>query len=86
MLEIFTAIFAATTCVAAVSNSAQSDACQACNCQFNNVQILDQLIQDKIAAALENNTGTKIMVAIGFLDTLKLRAVANEYCNRSRLA
>ena len=50
-------IFVMDMCIEAVS--AQSDTCQSCNCQFNNVQVLDQLIQDKIATALEN-TGTLI--------------------------
>ena len=44
------AIIVTATCVAAVS--AQSDTCRACNCQFNNVQVLDQLIEDRIATGL----------------------------------
>ena len=53
--KLLTLIFVTTTCAAAVS--AQSDTCRACNCQFNNVQVLDQLIEDRIATTLENGTG-----------------------------
>ena len=31
--------------------SAQDGTCKACNCQFNNVDVIDQLIDRKIAAA-----------------------------------
>ena len=54
-IKLLTLIFVITTCAAAVS--AQSDTCRACNCQFNNVQVLDQLIEDGIATALENGAG-----------------------------
>ena len=47
--------FVITTCAAAVS--AQSDTCRACNCQFNNVQVLDQLIENKVTTTLRNGTG-----------------------------
>ena len=47
--KLLTLIFVTTTCTAAVS--AQSDTCRACNCQFNNVQVLDQLIEDKVTRA-----------------------------------
>ena len=50
--KLLTLIFVTTTCAAAVS--AQSDTCRACNCQFNNVQVLNQLIEDKVTNALEN--------------------------------
>ena len=60
MFKLLTAaIFVTATCVAAVS--AQSDTCRACNCQFNNVQVLDQLIQDRIATALESGTGKFVL-------------------------
>ena len=52
--------FVITTCAAAVS--AQSDTCRACNCQFNNVQVLDQLIEDKATTALVNGSGEYICV------------------------
>ena len=35
----------------------QGDSCQACNCQFNNVEVLDQLIESKIRNLLANNSG-----------------------------
>ena len=53
--KILLVIFTIGTCVAAVS--AQSDTCQACNCQFNNVQVLDQLIENRIAAVLDSGSG-----------------------------
>lgn len=55
IFKLFTLIFITTTCAAAVS--AQSGTCQTCNCQFNNVQVLDQLIADRINTALVNGTG-----------------------------
>ena len=33
--------------------SAQDGACKACNCQFNNVDVIDQLIDRRIAAATQ---------------------------------
>ena len=38
--------------------SAQEDTCNACNCQFNNVQVLSQLIESKIATARMNESAT----------------------------
>ena len=35
---------------------AQSDSCRACNCQFNNVEVLDQLIEARIRDMLANDT------------------------------
>ena len=55
---------AATTAIAIVSSvitvdatCTQDNTCNACQCQFNNVQILGQLIESKIATVLENETG-----------------------------
>ena len=53
---------AAMTAVAIVSSvimvdASQDNTCNACQCQFNNVQVLDQLIESKIATVLENETG-----------------------------
>ena len=31
-------------------SGAKGDTCQACNCQFNNVEVLNQLIESKIAS------------------------------------
>ena len=56
--KLLTLIFVATTCAAAVS--AQSDTCRACNCQFDNVQVLTQLINDEVRTALQNGTGEYI--------------------------
>ena len=38
-------------------HKAASSECNACNCQFNNVEILDGLIDAKISTALESGTG-----------------------------
>ena len=53
---------AAMTAIAIVSSvitvdATQDNTCNACQCQFNNVQILGQLIESKIATVLENETG-----------------------------
>ena len=40
--------------------SAQGDTCNACNCQFNNVEVLAQLIESKIATAMTNESGKPI--------------------------
>ena len=34
--------------------NSQSSGCNACNCQFNNVKVLQQLIESKMATALLN--------------------------------
>ena len=39
-------------------HEAASSQCNACNCQFNNVEVLDQLIDAKISTALESGTGS----------------------------
>ena len=38
-------------------DATQDNTCNACQCQFNNVQKLYQLIESKIAATLKNGTG-----------------------------
>ena len=53
---------AAVTAVAIVSSvitvdATQDNTCNACQCQFNNFQVLSQLIESKIANVLENETG-----------------------------
>ena len=40
--------------------SAQGDTCNACNCQFNNVEVLAQLIESKIATTRTNESGKPI--------------------------
>ena len=42
-------VFATIAIASTVSGQSQGT-CQACNCQFNNVQVLSQLIEAKIAA------------------------------------
>ena len=37
--------------------SVQGDTCNTCNCQFNNVEVLSQLIESKIATARINESG-----------------------------
>jgi hypothetical protein len=37
------------------------ESCNVCNCQFNNVQVLDQLIEDKLNTAL---TGKLIIILL----------------------
>ena len=45
--------------ISAIFSQAQSQSgtCTACNCQFDNIQVLDQLIDLKIATRLATQTG-----------------------------
>jgi hypothetical protein len=45
--------------ISAISTLAQSQGgtCKACNCQFDNIQALDQLIDLKVATKLATQTG-----------------------------
>ena len=45
------------TATVTVTVSTQDDTCKACSCQFDNVQVLDQLIEAKITNALSNGAG-----------------------------
>jgi hypothetical protein len=40
--------------------SAQNSYCNACNCQFNNVKVLKELIQAEITNLQRNETGEKL--------------------------
>ena len=51
------ALFAAALLFLSPATSAQGDSCRACNCQFNNVQVLDRLIESKINKCLANDPG-----------------------------
>ena len=63
MMEKSTLKFLVTmTAVAIVSSvitvdATQDNTCNACQCQFNNIQVLDRLIESKIATFMENETG-----------------------------
>ena len=46
---IFYSVYAAMVMVSAVSGG-EGGTCQACNCQFNNGEVLNQLIESKIAS------------------------------------
>ena len=48
------------TVVALLAGSAlaQSDSCQACNCQFNNVEVLNQVIEASVRDMLADEAGT----------------------------
>ena len=53
---------AAMTAIAIVSSvitvdATQDNTCNACQCQFNNIQVLSQLIESKITTVLTNETG-----------------------------
>ena len=51
-----------------VAGSAQDTTCAACNCQLNNVQVLNQLIDAKISAAVsESSKSNCYMLANKFL-------------------
>ena len=49
------ACLAIVACIVAAQDTGGS--CSSCNCQFNNVQVLDQYIQNKIATFLANQNG-----------------------------
>ena len=53
------ALFAATLLLLSpAATSAQSDgSCRACNCQFNNIEVLDRMIESKINKSLANDPG-----------------------------
>ena len=46
---IFYSVYAVVAIVSAVSGG-EGGTCQACNCQFNNGEVLNQLIESKIAS------------------------------------
>ena len=46
--------------------SPQGDTCNACNCQFNNVEALTQLIESKIATARTNEAGELTLYLTNF--------------------
>ena len=41
-----------------VTSAQNADTCQACNCQFNNIQALSQLVNARINDILTNEPGT----------------------------
>lgn len=41
----------------ALAEQGQGGTCNACNCQFNNIQVLEQLIESMIATNLANQPG-----------------------------
>lgn len=47
-LKIYGAALAALTVFLQVTAAQSNTQCQACNCQFNNVQVLKQLIEDMV--------------------------------------
>ena len=56
-------LLAITVTLSATADSTQPDGnCNACNCQFNNVRVLEQLIEAKIATARANESGEVITV------------------------
>ena len=59
--------------ISAIFSQAQSQSgtCTACNCQFDNIQALDQLIDLKIATRLATQTGeTKALLCLYFITGL----------------
>ena len=47
---IIASVFVAASNV--VQTTTSSDTCRACNCQLNNIQILEQLVEEKVNNAL----------------------------------
>ena len=54
---IFTFMFAATVLSVSSTVSAQGSTCNACNCQFNNIDALAQWIESKIRTIWTNESG-----------------------------
>ena len=56
-------LLAITVALSATADSTQpGGTCNACNCQFNNVQVLEQLIEAKFATTRANESGEVIKV------------------------
>ena len=52
-----------------VASAQNAGTCQACNCQFNNVQVLSQLVASTVRDVLINEPGEKSYSAIGICYT-----------------
>ena len=52
-IQVIIIFILAVSACEAVSN--EIGECRACNCQFNNVQVLDRLIESRITTALNNS-------------------------------
>ena len=48
----------------AIVSTQPDGTCSACNCQFNNAQVLEQIIEAKIATARANESGEVIVVTV----------------------
>ena len=44
--------------------TASAQSCNACNCQFNNVQVLDQLVEAKVKSALASEPRKLLLYSI----------------------
>ena len=60
MARDFSLVVVKVTVIVALAGSAlaQSDSCQACNCQFNNVEVLNQVIEASVRDMLADEAGT----------------------------
>ena len=61
--EILYLVFATTAIIVSTASAQSKSTCQACNCQFNNVEVLSQLIELKIASG-ELATTVKLQYSI----------------------
>ena len=52
--------------------------CRACHCQFNNVEVLDQLIEDRIRNILVNDTESTQAIEERIINTLASNATSTQ--------
>ena len=58
MISLIALTAATLLLLSLAGTSAQGDSsCRACNCQFNNIQVLDRMMESKINKSLANDPG-----------------------------
>ena len=63
LLAVMAAIAVVSSVIAV--DATQDNTCNACQCHFNNVEVLGQLIEAKVATALSNEAGAgKLCIVI----------------------
>ena len=60
--------------VSTVTRTVSGGTCEACNCQFNNVELLDQLIESKVASGKLATTIVKPMVNLNTVHSIFTKA------------
>ena len=68
-MSLFVSLVAALLFLSPLA-SAQGDSCRVCNCQFSNVEVLDQLIEARIRDILANDTTSTQVIQDRIINTL----------------